>query len=113
VKRREAGAEGPDGEHPSGRAGQGPGESPWSRSEKPEGYRSGRAPIEEYSAKSHSALREKLISRGYAIIGEYSCAGFNTNSFLGFFGGLNKGRPNAEDLSRAEEFGRSLKGEVG
>jgi flavodoxin len=65
--------------------------------------------IEEYSAKSHSALREKLISKGYTIIGEYSCAGFNTNSFLRVFGGLNKGRPNAEDLGHAEEFARALK----
>ncbi len=72
----------------------------------------GERSIKEYSAKSHSALREKLISRGYTIIGEYSCAGFNTNSFLRLFGGLNKGRPNAEDLGRAEEFARALKAAV-
>lgn len=59
--------------------------------------------------KSHSALREKLTSRGYAVIGEFSCAGHNTNSFLKLFGGLNKGRPNAEDLGDAEEFARTLK----
>lgn len=63
--------------------------------------------ITKYSAKSHSALREKLVSRGYSIVGEYSCAGFNTNSFLKLFGGVNKGRPNAEDLGRAEEFARA------
>jgi flavodoxin len=68
----------------------------------------GRGSIEKYSERSHSALREKLVSRGYAVIGEYSCAGHNTNSFLRFIGGLNKGRPNAEDLGHAEEFARSL-----
>ena len=72
----------------------------------------GEGSIKEYSARSHSALREKLISRGYTIIGEFSCAAFNTNSFLRWFGGLNKGRPNAEDLSRAEEFARTLKAEM-
>jgi flavodoxin len=69
----------------------------------------GTSSVAEYSVKSHSALREKLTSRGYVIIGEFSCAGHNTNSFLKLFGGLNKGRPNAEDLGDAEEFARALK----
>ena len=69
----------------------------------------GRHSVAEYAVKSHSALREKLTSRGYAVIGEFSCAGHNTNSFLKLFGGLNKGRPNAEDLRDAEEFARALK----
>jgi flavodoxin len=60
-------------------------------------------------AKNHSALREKLQSKGYMIVDEFSCAGFNTNSFLKLFGGMNKGRPNAQDLKRAEEFAQSLK----
>ncbi len=68
--------------------------------------------IKAYAARSHSALRETLISKGYSIIGEYACAGFNTNSFLRFFGGLNRGRPNAEDLRHAEEFARTLRAEV-
>ena len=56
----------------------------------------------------HSALREKLQSKGYTIVDEYNCAGFNTNSFLKYFGGMNKGKPNAEDLRDAEEFAQSL-----
>ena len=60
-------------------------------------------------AKDHSLLREKLKSKGYLIIGEFSCKGFNTNSFLKLFGGMNKGRPNALDLKHAEEFAQSLK----
>jgi hypothetical protein len=43
------------------------------------------------------------------IIDEFSCVGFNTNSFLKYIGGLNKGRPNAEDLKHAEEFTQNLK----
>jgi flavodoxin len=60
-------------------------------------------------AKDHSLLREKLQARGYVIVGEFSCRGFNTNSFLKLFGGMNKGRPNADDLRHAEEFALNLK----
>jgi flavodoxin len=58
---------------------------------------------------NHSKLREILQSKGYRIVGEFGCAGFNTNSFLHWFGGLNKGRPNDDDLERAREFARTLK----
>jgi len=60
-------------------------------------------------AKDHSLLREKLKSKGYLILDEFSCKGFNTNSFLKLFGGMNKGRPNALDLKHAEEFAQNLK----
>lgn len=58
---------------------------------------------------NHSALRETLESRGYKVVDEFACAGFNTNSFLRYFGGLNKGKPDADDLRHAEEFARSVK----
>jgi flavodoxin len=59
--------------------------------------------------EQHKRLREKLQSKGYIIVDEFTCAGFNTNSFLRLFGGINKGRPNAKDLKQAEEFARNLK----
>ncbi len=61
------------------------------------------------AAKDHSKLREKLQSKGYTIIDEFQCKGFNTNSFLKLFGGMNKGRPNAQDLKNAKEFAQNLK----
>ncbi len=64
---------------------------------------------EEKVAEDHSTLREKLQSKGYMIIDEFACKGFNTNSFLKYFGGMNKGRPNASDLKHAEEFAQKLK----
>jgi flavodoxin len=64
---------------------------------------------EKKLSKDHSTLREKLESKGYRIVDEFQCKGFNTNSFLKFFGGMNKGRPNSEDLKRAEEFAQNLK----
>ena len=63
---------------------------------------------EDKVAKDHSALRQKLVSKGYIVKGEFNCKGFNTNSFLKFFGGMNKGRPNSEDLRNAAEFALNL-----
>ncbi len=64
---------------------------------------------EEKISKDHSALREKLQSKDYMIVGEFGCKGYNTNSFLRFFGGMNKGKPDAEDLKHAKEFAQNLK----
>jgi flavodoxin len=64
---------------------------------------------EKKLAKDHLALREKLQSKGYLIVDEFQCRGFNTNSFLKYFGGINKGRPNEEDLKHAEKFAQNLK----
>ena len=59
---------------------------------------------DEKVTKDHARLREILRSKGYEIAGEFSCKGFNTNSFLKFFGGMNKSRPNTEDIKNAESF---------
>jgi flavodoxin len=56
----------------------------------------------------HAALREKLQAKGYAVVGEFNCAGYNTNSFIKFFGGINKGRPDAKDLIDAAVFAQWL-----
>lgn len=56
----------------------------------------------------HARLRQLLESKGYKVVGEFSCKGFNTNSFLKYFGGMNKGRPDREDLRHAEEFALNL-----
>jgi flavodoxin len=59
--------------------------------------------------QDHSALRDKLQSKGYVIVDEFSCRGFNTNSFLKYIGGMNRGRPNSEDLKNAQGFAKNLK----
>jgi len=61
----------------------------------------------------HSALRDILESKGYTILDEFSCRGFNTNSFLKYFGGMNKGRPNADDINNAQAFAANLKQKAG
>jgi flavodoxin len=60
-------------------------------------------------ARDHSTLRNILQKKGYMIVDEFACKGFNTNSFLKYFGGMNKGRPNQEDLKLAESFALKLK----
>ena len=62
--------------------------------------------------KDHAALRERLQAKGYAITGEFNCAGFNTNSFLKLFGGINKGRPDKHDLDLAAAFAGGLAKEL-
>jgi flavodoxin len=63
----------------------------------------------EFIEKNHQQIREKLQAKGYMVIGEFGCAGWNTNSFLKYFGGLNKGRPDANDLQIAETFAHQMK----
>jgi len=66
----------------------------------------------EFVRNNHSQIRTILESKGCKIIDEFGCLGHNTNSFLRFTKGLNRGRPNKEDLRNAEEFALRLKKEV-
>jgi len=58
--------------------------------------------------KSHRDIRKKLTSKNAVIVNEFYCRGFNKNSFLKYFGGMNKGRPNADDINNAEQFASSM-----
>jgi len=53
-------------------------------------------------------LREKLRRKGFNIIGEFSCRGYDTSQAAMIVGGINRGRPNVEDLKQAEDFARGL-----
>ncbi len=54
-------------------------------------------------------LKEKLQRKGFDVIGEFSCRGFDTSWAAMIVGGINKGRPNARDLKQAEDFARALR----
>jgi flavodoxin len=56
----------------------------------------------------HKALRKLLQNKGFAIVNEFGCKGYNTNSILKYFGGMNKDRPNDEDIKNAETFAEKL-----
>ncbi|KPJ82164.1 MAG: hypothetical protein AMS17_19100 [Spirochaetes bacterium DG_61] len=59
-----------------------------------------------YSARAHETFKSKLKEKGFEVIGEFSCLGFDTALSSE---GINKGRPNAEDLKAAKEFAKGLK----
>ena len=59
--------------------------------------------------KFHKQLKEKLVAKGFEIVSEFNVAGFDTYGLLKIGGGLNKGRPNEDDLKQADEFALSLK----
>lgn len=55
-------------------------------------------------------LKRKLSEKGFRIIGEFNCRGWDTYPFwVKLFGGVNKGRPNEEDLENARSFAKDLK----
>ncbi|MBO8174226.1 MAG: flavodoxin family protein [Thermococcus sp.] len=58
---------------------------------------------------NHRQLRRKLKEKGFQIVGEFSCRGWDTNGWLAKIGGINKGHPNERDLERARRFAERLK----
>ena len=61
----------------------------------------------------HEKLKTILREKEYDICGEFFCKGYMSYSFIKLFGGLNRGRPNAEDLGRAREFAKKITIEYG
>ena len=53
-------------------------------------------------------LRERLQRKGFDVIGEFSCRGFDTSRAAMILGGINRGRPNARDLQQAGDFAGRL-----
>ncbi|MCQ8893354.1 MAG: flavodoxin family protein [Methanolinea sp.] len=54
-------------------------------------------------------LKDLLKKKGYAVIGEFACKGWDSWGPFRIIGGINKGRPNESDLEEAKEFARGLK----
>jgi len=61
---------------------------------------------------AHSSLRGRLLKKGFKIIGEFCCKGFDTFGPLKLIGGINKGRPNEKDLKNAANFAKYLEEKV-
>ncbi len=57
----------------------------------------------------HKSLKRKLLKKGFEIVGEFCCGGFDTFGPLKIIGGLNKNRPDKKDLEEAENFVKKLK----
>ena len=56
----------------------------------------------------HRPLRRLLARKGFHIVGEFSCGGYDTWGPLWFTGGLNRSHPNQHDLRRAEAFATAI-----
>jgi flavodoxin len=59
--------------------------------------------------KHHAVLKEQLVKKGFTVVDEFCCQGWDTVGPLKIFGGINKGRPNENDLEGARAFARELK----
>ncbi|RLG15555.1 MAG: flavodoxin [Candidatus Nanohalarchaeota archaeon] len=57
-------------------------------------------------------LKNKLTDKGFDVAGDFSCKGFNCFGPFKLIGGLNKGRPNKEDIEKAVDFARKLKSQA-
>ena len=63
----------------------------------------------EGEIQRHATVKELLMNRGFSIVGDFSCKGWDSWGPLKLVGGTNKGRPNADDLEDARVFARGLK----
>jgi len=60
----------------------------------------------------HAALKEKMVNRGFSFVDEFCCKGWDTVGPLKLFGGINKGRPDQNDLAAARVFAEGLKNKM-
>lgn len=60
-----------------------------------------------------TSVRRRLESKGFEVLGSFSCRGFDTVWPFGCSGGINRDRPNERDLDRATAFAERLRERVG
>jgi flavodoxin len=56
----------------------------------------------------HRPLRCLLARKGFRVLGEFSCGGYDTWGPLWLTGGLNKKHPDERDLERARKFAAGM-----
>ena len=56
----------------------------------------------------HRPVKKALSKRGFDVIGEFCCRGYDTVGPLSFVGGLNRGHPDEKDLAQAVAFAQKL-----
>ena len=58
----------------------------------------------------HLPLKRLLTRKGFEVVGEFACRGYDTWGPLWLTGGLNRTHPDERDLARAREFASRLIG---
>src|SRR3989344_4132610 len=53
-------------------------------------------------------LKRELNRKGLCVVGSFTCKGHDMWGPFKWFGGINKGRPNKDDLKKAEKFGAEI-----
>jgi hypothetical protein len=56
----------------------------------------------------HGPFKQELARKGFDIIGEFHCRGFDAWGPLWLVGGINRRHPDERDLSRATEFAHRI-----
>lgn len=59
-----------------------------------------------------TSLRRLLARKGFHVVGEFACRGFDTWGPLWLTGGLNRGHPDERDLEHARQFAERIAREV-
>jgi flavodoxin len=65
-----------------------------------------------YNTIMKRGFSASLRGKGFEIMGEFSCPGWDTYGAYSWIGGLCKGRPGDKDLLRAEEFAKEMKAKM-
>ena len=66
-----------------------------------------------FGRQYHRPLIELLTDRGFTVVGEFGCKGFDTYGPWGKLGGIARGRPNATELDKAQAFAIRMSEAVG
>jgi flavodoxin len=56
----------------------------------------------------HRSVRSRLRRKGFNLLAEFHCRGFDTVGPLRFLGGLNRSHPNERDLENAAHFAHAI-----
>lgn len=60
----------------------------------------------------HGSFTKGLARKGFDVVGEFHCRGFDSWGPLWLAGGINRRHPDDHDLERAAEFARRVKAAV-
>lgn len=61
----------------------------------------------------HAKLWKILEPKGFTKEGDFACKAWDTFAPFKLVGGINKGRPDEDDLNKAREFAKGLRSEPG
>ena len=56
----------------------------------------------------HKIFKKQLLGKGFNIIGEFSCKGFDDYGPFKLIGGINKNKPDEKNLDNAKKFTTEL-----